>query len=125
MYKRFLMVFLSLIIAVVAALLVARYPTGPNTISYDEPIGLWLSIGMIIVLFLPPLILSLLRNRVASIISAVYQAFVVISFLGMIPVGLLFPEHAVVSVVALVGAIVTISSVVLAVKTNSNKEMKY
>ncbi len=39
MLKKFYMVFLTLLIAVGAVLLAARYPTGPNTVSYDEPAG--------------------------------------------------------------------------------------
>ncbi|MFD2209600.1 hypothetical protein ACFSMW_07745 [Virgibacillus halophilus] len=50
-FKRLLMVFLTLIIAVGTVLATAKHPTGPNTVSYDEPAGLWVSIGMVVVLF--------------------------------------------------------------------------
>ncbi|TFJ92923.1 hypothetical protein [Lentibacillus salicampi] len=123
MFKRFFMVLLTLLIAVAAVLLAAKHPTGPNTVSYDEPVGLWLSIGMIIVLFIPPLILSLFSNRIARIISVVYQAFVVMSFLGLIPIGLLIPDSIAVSVIALIGFLISIASVVVSLKTNSNKEV--
>ncbi|MBP2257620.1 hypothetical protein [Virgibacillus alimentarius] len=122
MFKRFLMVFLTLIIAVGAVLLAAKHPTGPNTVSYDEPAGLWISIGMIIVLFLPPLILSLFSKHVVRIISAVYQTFVVISFLGMIPIGFLSPHHVGASVIAILGAFVSIASVIVTLKVDSNKK---
>ncbi|MUK89284.1 hypothetical protein GMD78_12970 [Ornithinibacillus sp. L9] len=123
MFKRFFMVFVTLILAVVAVLLAAKHPTGPNTISYDEPIGLWLSIGMIVILFLPPLILSLFTSRVVRVVSAVYQAFIVISFLGVIPIGFLFSNQVGVSVIAVLGSLVSIASVVVTLRTNSNKEV--
>lgn len=117
MLKRFFIVLLTLIIAIVTVLLAAKHPTGPNTVSYDEPVGLWLSIGMIIVLFLPPLILSLFSNRVVRIISVVYQAFIVISFLVIIPISFLFPNHMWVSVIAFLGSLVSIVSIVVTLKT--------
>ncbi|GGB46076.1 hypothetical protein F3157_08610 [Virgibacillus dakarensis] len=125
MFKRFLMVFLTLIIAVAAVLLAAKHPTGPNTVSFDEPAGLWISIGMIIALFLPPLILSLFTNRIVIILSAVYQAFVVIAFLGIIPIGFLFPNNLGVSIIVVLGALVSIASVVVTLKTNSGKAVKF
>ena len=123
MFKRGFMVFLTLVIAVVAILLVAKHPTGPNTVSYDEPAGLWISIGMIIILFLPPLILSLFNNRIVRIISSVYQIFVVISFLVIIPIGFLSPDNISVSIVAVLGTIVSIASVIATLRIDSNKEV--
>lgn len=125
MLKKFYMVFLTLLIAVGAVLLAARYPTGPNTVSYDEPAGLWISIGIIIVLFLPPLLLSLFSNRVVRNISAMYQAFIVISFLGIIPVGFLSPNNLGLSAIAILGVVVSIASIVVTLKIKSNKKAKF
>lgn len=123
MFKRFFMVVLTLIIAVGTVLLVAKHPTGPNTISYDEPIVLWISIGIIIILFLPPLILSLFSNLVARVISPVYQAFVFISFLVIIPIGFFTSNNIVVSVIAILGALVSIGSVAVTLITKSKREI--
>lgn len=125
MLKKFYMVFLTLLIAVGAVLLAARYPTGPNTVSYDEPAGLWISIGIIIVLFLPPLLLSLFSNRVLRNISAMYQAFIVISFLGIIPVGFLSPNNLGLSAIAILGVLVSIASIIVTLKIKSNKKAKF
>ncbi|GAA0428130.1 MAG: DUF5391 family protein [Bacillota bacterium] len=125
MLKKFYMVFLTLLIAVGAVLLAARYPTGPNTVSYDEPAGLWISIGIIIVLFLPPLLLSLFSNRVVRNISAMYQAFIVISFLGIIPVGFLSPNNLGLSAIAILGVVVSIASIIVTLKIKSNKKAKF
>lgn len=119
------MTFITLIIAVVVILLAARHPTGPNTVSYEEPAGLLIAIGMVIVLFLPLLILSLFSHRVVRIISAVCQTIVVISFLGIIPIGFLFPQHFGVSIIAFFGFLTSIASVVVTLKTDSNREVKF
>ncbi|GAB2542627.1 hypothetical protein [Gracilibacillus alcaliphilus] len=115
MFKRFLMVLLTLITAIVAVLLAAKNPTGPNTVSYDEPLGLWLSIGMIVVLFLPPLFLSLFNNMVVKIISAVYQGFIVIAFLGLIPIGFFVQDGVSVGMVGIIGTIISICSIVVTI----------
>ncbi|MBD8028076.1 hypothetical protein H9636_15605 [Ureibacillus sp. Re31] len=124
MFKRFFMVLVTLIIAVGAILLAAKHPTGPNTISYDEPLGLWLSIGIVVILFLPPLILSLFNNLVVRVISAVYQGFVVIAFLGIIPIGFLFSNNIGVSVIGILGTLVCIGSIVVTLKNSSNKTVE-
>ncbi|MGY0694673.1 hypothetical protein ACW2QC_18145 [Virgibacillus sp. FSP13] len=125
MFKRFFMVVFTLVIAIAGVLLAAKHPTGPNTVSYDEPAGIWISIGIITVLFLPPLILTLFSNRVVRIIFTVYQAFVVITFLGIIPIGFLTPSNIGVSVIAIMGALVSIASVVVTLKTNPSNEVKF
>ncbi|MUV38219.1 putative membrane protein YdeH [Lentibacillus sp. JNUCC-1] len=124
MFKRFLMVVLTLIAAVGSVLLAAKHPTGPNSVSYDEPIGLSLSIGMIVVLFLPPLILSLFGHRVVRIISAVYQFFIVISFMGTIPISFLLVSSIGMTAVAVIGTLLSIVSVVITLKTTCRREIK-
>ncbi len=118
MLKRLFLLFVTLAIAVAAVLLAAQHPTGPNSVSYEEPIGVWLSIGMIIVLFLPAIILTLLNKRMSRIISAVYQVFIVFAFVGIVPIGFLFPENIGVSIIAILGTLTSIGSVVLTLRTN-------
>lgn len=60
MVKRVSMVLLTMVLAIIALFLAAKNPTGPNTVSFDEPFILWISLGILVVLFLPPLILSFL-----------------------------------------------------------------
>src|SRR5699024_11796166 len=81
MAKRFLMLVFTLILAVTAILIAAIHPTGPNTVSYDEPAGLWLSIGMVVVLFLPLFLLSYFNHLVVIIIYALCQSIIVLCFL--------------------------------------------
>lgn len=122
MVKRFSMVFLTMVLAIVALLLAAKHPTGPNTVSFDEPEILWLSMGMLVVLFLPPLILSFFNNLAVKVISAIYQAFIVLSFIVLIPIGFIVPSGGFwVSVIGVVGAIVSICSIIVTILVGLKK----
>lgn len=121
MFKRFVMIFLTLLIAITAILLAASYPTGPNTISYDDPASLWISIGMVTVLFLPPLLLSVFNHFVVKIISAVYQGFIMIAFIGLILASLFTSAGASVTIAAVIGTIMSILSILVTIFVGSNK----
>jgi hypothetical protein len=120
MNRRFIFVFLTLVVAILTVLIAAKHPTGPNTVSYEEPVGLILSNVFVILLFLPPLILSLIGKRLLRIIAGIYQAFVGIIFLGIIPIGFLFEGALDISIVACIGFLVSITSVIMMFKTSSN-----
>ena len=105
MMTRLLMVFSTMVLGIIALLVSAKNPTGPNTVSFDEPIGFWISFSMLIILFLPPLILALFNNLAVKIISTIYQSFIVISFLGLVLVGLFVPSVLLIVIGAL-GSIV-------------------
>jgi len=109
-----------MVLAVIAVLLAAKNPTGPNTVSFDEPAILWLSIGIIAVLFLPPLILSFFNNLAVKIISAIYQAFIVLSFIVLVPVGFIVPGLWV-TVIGVVGTIVSICSIIVTISVGFKK----
>lgn len=111
---RFSFVFLTMVLAIIALLLGAKNPTGPNTVSFDEPFILMLSIGMVIMLFIPPFIFSFFNHMVVKIISAIYQGFAVILFLGLVPVGFFIPDVWVI-VVGIIGVIVSICSIIVTI----------
>ncbi|WP_029191019.1 hypothetical protein [Ornithinibacillus scapharcae] len=119
MLKRFSMVFLTLVFAIVMLLLAAKNPTGPNTVSFDEPVALLLSLGTLVLLFVPPLILSFFNNFTVKIISAIYQGFVVLGYLILIPVGYLIPSTSVI-VTAAFGAIISVCSIIVTILVGSN-----
>ncbi|WP_339216020.1 hypothetical protein [Ornithinibacillus sp. FSL M8-0202] len=121
MFKKFLMVLLTLGLAIVTLLLAASNPTGPNTVSFDDPVGLWTSLGMLIVLFLPPLILSLFNHLAVKIISAIYQGFIVLTFFGLILVGLILPSVPII-VLGLLGVATSICSIIVTVSVGLKKE---
>ncbi|MBV6682199.1 hypothetical protein KV679_00690 [Bacillus sp. JRC01] len=123
MFKRVFLMTLTLVTAVGCILVAALHPTGPNTVSYDEPIGVWLSIGMTVLLFIPLLVLSFFGNRIVRIISSVIQIPVVISFMGIIPISFFFSKSIGMGLLALFGVIVSIASIVVTLKTGRSREI--
>src|SRR5690625_5079417 len=81
MIKRLSMVFFTMVLAIIAALLAAKNPTGPNTVSFDEPVILLLSIGILFVLFLLPLILSFFNYFYLKINYDINKAFIFFFFI--------------------------------------------
>lgn len=114
MGKRISLVLVIMILAVSALFFAASHPTGPNTVSFNEPINLWLSFGTLVLLLLPPFILAFFNHIAVNIISAIYQAFIVLFFLGLILVGILIPSIWILGIGA-AGVIVTIISIVLTI----------
>jgi hypothetical protein len=122
MFKRVSLMTLTLVTAVGCILVAALHPTGPNTVSYDEPIGVWLSIGMTVLLFIPLLVLSFFGNRIVRIISSIIQIPVVISFLGIIPISF-FSKSIGMGLLALFGVIVSIASIVVTLRNGRSREI--
>ncbi|MDZ5672035.1 hypothetical protein [Bacillus stercoris] len=124
MLKRFFLVLLTLIMSIVVILVAAKYSPGDNVISFDEPRILMISIGIVVFLFIPPLAMSFFGNSVIRIISGVYQCFIVLTFLGMIPIGFLIPNGFLTILVSIVGTLVSITSVVVTFLIGRNKGVK-
>ena len=112
MVKRLSMLLIVALLAILALLLAAKNPTGPNTVSFDDPLNLLMSLGILILLLLPPVFLSFFNNFVLNIISSIYQAFIVLTFLGLIIVGFVIPSSWIIAVGAL-GSIVGIGSIIV------------
>ncbi|MFS0559760.1 hypothetical protein AB1K91_03375 [Terribacillus sp. 179-K 1B1 HS] len=120
MVKRLSFVFVLFVLAIIALLLAAANPTGPNTVSFDEPMIIWLNVGIIALLFLPPFILSFFGHLAVKIVSAIYQAFIVFAFTSLILAGLLIPSIPVIFVGGL-GAILSICSILVTILTGVKK----
>ena|SRR5690625_267577 len=120
MFLRFSMVFLTMVLSVVILLIAAQHPTGPNTVSFDDPVGFWISLGMLVAFFVPPLVLSFFNNLTVKVISAIYQSFIVIHFFILIPVGYLIPGVSI-SVIGTLGALVSIGSIFVTVLVGYKK----
>jgi len=69
---------------------------------------------MLVALFLPPLILSFFNHFAVKIISAIYQAFIVVGFLIIIPVGFFIPNFSVI-IIGILGTIVSICSIIVTI----------
>ncbi|MFP7171587.1 hypothetical protein [Terribacillus sp. FSL K6-0262] len=120
MLKRVSLVFVLFVLAIAALFLAAANPTGPNTVSFEEPMIIWLNVGIIASLFLPPFILSFFSHLAVKIVSAIYQVFIVFAFSSLILAGLLIPSNAVIIVGAL-GVILGICSILVTILTGLKK----
>lgn len=109
------------ILAITALLLAAKNPTGPNTVSFDKPVELLISLGNLVLLLLPPMILSFFNHVAFRIISAIYQAIIVLAFLGLILVGFVIPSTLIIIIGAL-GVIVGISSILVTILEGLKKQ---
>src|SRR5699024_12298347 len=89
--------------------------TVTNIVSYDEPACLWLSIVMVVLLFLPLFLLSYFNHLVVKIISALCQSIIVLSFLSLIPIGIIAPNGFWLSMIGIIGTIVSILSIVVTI----------
>ncbi|MFB3224938.1 hypothetical protein [Exiguobacterium sp. PHA03] len=118
MLKRLTFVCVTLCVAIVAVLVAARHSTG-NTISFKEPLSLYIAIGLIVVLFLPPFILSFFENPVLKSVNVIYQSLIVFSFVGLIPVGFLIPDGSSTLIVAVLGTVASLTSVIVTVRSHS------
>ncbi|WP_215147750.1 hypothetical protein [Exiguobacterium sp. s91] len=118
MLKRLTFVCVTLCVAIVAVLVAARHSTG-NSISFEEPLSVYIAIGLIVVLFLPPLILSFFEHPVLKIVNVIYQSLIVFSFVGLIPVGFLIPNGSSTIIVAVLGTVASLASVIVTVRSHS------
>lgn len=121
MVKRLSMLVIIAILAITALLLAAKNPTGPNTVSFDKPVELLISLGNLVLLLLPPMILSFFNHVAFRIISAIYQAIIVLAFLGLILVGFVIPSTLIIIIGAL-GVIVGISSILVTILEGLKKQ---
>ncbi|MCY7901538.1 hypothetical protein [Bacillus inaquosorum] len=124
MLKRFSLVFLTLIMSIIVVLVAAKNSPGDNVISFDEPIILMISIGIVVFLFIPPLVMSFFGNWVVRIISGVYQCFIVLTFMGLIPIGFLIPNGFLTILLSIAGTLISITSVAVTLLIGKNKEVK-
>ncbi|MGX9807875.1 hypothetical protein ACV3PA_11600 [Exiguobacterium acetylicum] len=118
MLKRLTFVCVTLCVAIVAVLVAARHSTG-NTISFEQPLSVYMAIGLIVFLFLPPLILSFFEHPVLKIINVIYQSLIVFSFVGLVPVGFLIPNGSSTIIVAILGTVASLTSVIVTMRSHS------
>nr|WP_306584224.1 hypothetical protein [Exiguobacterium sp. SL14] len=78
-----------------------------------------MAIGLIVVLFLPPFILSFFEQPILKIINVVYQSLIVFSFVGLVPVGFLIPNGSSTIIVAILGTVASLASVIVATRSTT------
>ncbi|MDX8045319.1 hypothetical protein SH601_04890 [Gracilibacillus sp. S3-1-1] len=122
MLKSFYIDLLTFVVAIIGTLLAAFNKTG-KTISFEEPITFLVGFVVVVMLFLPSLILSLFNKPRARFAFAIYQGFIALLFLGLIPSGFLgFRGGTGASIIGIIGTVICIWSIV--VVTNLTKRNK-
>ncbi|SPU14387.1 putative integral inner membrane protein [Bacillus subtilis] len=92
MLKRFSLVIVTLMMSIVVVLAAAKESPGDHVISFDEPIILMISIGIVVFLLIPPLVMSFFGNLVVRIISGGIPMFYRFHFSGAhVQLDFLFP----------------------------------
>ncbi|MEC1414578.1 hypothetical protein [Bacillus safensis] len=122
MLKRFLFIFSTLLMAIAVLFIVAKDSPGKNTISLDDPLPFMLSVGMVVFLFIPPLVMSFFDHIVVRVISGIYQCFIVFSFLVLIPIGFFIPNGGMTILISILGFLVSLSSMVVTFMRGHHKE---
>lgn len=124
--KRLAVLFLLMIISVITLFVTAYFQRDVNTLSMNDPQVVQASIILIVLLFALPVILSFFDNRILRIISSIYQSIFLFGFILLIPTGLLSISAILVSIISLLGAVVSVWSILITLpknlrQTNSKK----
>ncbi|MCM2989903.1 hypothetical protein M3580_11730 [Bacillus safensis] len=122
MLKRFLFIFSTLLMAILVLFIASKNSPGENTISLDEPILFILSAGMVIFFFIPPLVMSFFDQIVVRVISGTYQCFILLLFLGLIPISFLIPNGGLTFLVAILGCLLSLFSIIFTFIGRTNSE---
>ncbi|UIN50758.1 hypothetical protein [Bacillus safensis] len=122
MLKRFLFIFSTLLMAIAVLFIAAKDSSGKNTISLEDPLPFMLSVGMVVFLFIPPLVMSFFDHIVVRVISGIYQCFIVFSFLVLIPIGFFIPNGGMTILISILGFLVSLSSMVVTFMRGHHKE---
>lgn len=78
---------------------------------------LFMSLGIVVVLFIPPLIMSFFLNPIISYLNIAYQGVIAISFLGMLPIGFMIPNGMFTAIIALLGVGISSMSIITILRT--------
>ena len=70
---RLTFIILAILSTIGLVLVLAKYPTGPHTINYNEPYTVLIAITTIVIMALPALILGIFNHLACRIISAILQ----------------------------------------------------
>lgn len=111
MLRKVLLVFLTMCSAVALLFIASKNALGDHVISLEEPVAFGISVIMTIVLFLPPLILSFFNRPLINIINVIYQSFIVLTFIGLMPIGFMIPNGMTTTLFSFIGTILSVFSI--------------
>lgn len=115
MLKRVTSVFLVMCSAITMLFVASKNSVGKSSISLEEPGVFKISLMIIVGLFLVPLILSFFSNSVIKMMNIAYQSIIVLTFLGLIPIGFMIPNGITTIIVSVLGTLMSIISIVVLV----------
>ena len=111
MIRKVLLVFLTMCSAVALLFIASKNALGDHVISLEKPVAFSISVIMTIVLFLPPLILSFFNRPLINIINVIYQSFIVLTFIGLMPIGFMIPNGMTTTLFSFIGTILSVFSI--------------
>ncbi|KTR25128.1 hypothetical protein RSA11_15980 [Exiguobacterium indicum] len=111
MLRKVLLVFLTMCSAVALLFIASKNAVGDHVISLEEPVAFRISVIMTIVLFLPPLILSFFNHPLINIINVVYQSFIVLTFIGLMPIGFMIQNGMTTTLFSFIGMTLSVFSI--------------
>ncbi|WP_290787440.1 hypothetical protein [Exiguobacterium sp. UBA7533] len=111
MLRKVLLVFLTMCSAVALLFIASKNALGDHVISLEEPVAFSISVIMTIILFLPPLILSFFNRPLINIINVIYQSFIVLTFIGLMPIGFMIPNGMTTTLFSFIGTILSVFSI--------------
>ncbi|GIN70284.1 hypothetical protein J14TS2_07590 [Bacillus sp. J14TS2] len=120
--KRFSLLVLLLIVSIITLFLTTYFQRDINTLSLNDPQVIQASIILMVILFFPPFVLSFLNNSACRVISSIYQLIFLFGFVVLIPTGLLGFNAVLISIASLVGAGISIWSIIITLPKNFLKE---
>lgn len=109
---RISMFLLSIIAIIGIGLTCAKYPTGPNTINYEDPRGLITSLLVLILLALPAFILTIFSHIIPRIISGILQICSLVMWVPLAIIAFVIGPLPLAFMVTLACIIIIISAIV-------------
>ena len=106
---RLTFIILAILSTIGLVLVLAKYPTGPHTINYNEPYTVLIAITTIVIMALPALILGIFNHLACRIISAILQ----ISDVGvLVIISLIMGQNVIMLMASLTILALLVSSIV-------------
>ena len=107
---RLTFIILAILSTIGLVLVLAKYPTGPHTINYNEPYTVLIAITTIVIMALPALILGIFNHLACRIISAILQISALMMWGFLVITSLIMGQIVIMLILALlVSSIVTLS----------------
>ncbi|CEI83622.1 hypothetical protein J18TS1_04310 [Oceanobacillus oncorhynchi subsp. incaldanensis] len=109
--KRFVLLVFMLIVSIVTLFVTAYFQRDVNTLSLNDPQVIQASIIIMIILFIPPVLLSFFNHKFWRVISAIYQSIFFLGFIILVPTGVFSFQAVGISIVSLIGAVISLWSI--------------